>query len=104
MSNRLKGFLRLSAIPKNLVQTTKSGVKGVYISVSELREKGKFGETHTITIWDKDAKKAVFICNLKPDDWEDRKGAENSRTENSRVENSRTENSRTDEGDDDLPF
>ena len=49
MSNRLKGFLRLSAIPKNLIQTTKSGAKGVYISVSELKEKGKFGETHTIT-------------------------------------------------------
>lgn len=89
MSNRLKGFLRLSAISKNLIQTTKSGVKGVYISVSELREKGKFGETHTITIWDKDAKKAVYICDLKPDDWEDRKGAENSRT---------------DDGNDDLPF
>lgn len=89
MSNRLKGFLRLSAIPKNLIQTTKSGAKGVYISVSELREKGKFGGTHTITIWDKDAKKAVYICDLKPDDWEDRRGAENSRT---------------DEGNDDLPF
>lgn len=94
MSNRLKGFLRLSAIPKNLIQTTKSGAKGVYISVSELKEKGKFGETHTITIWDKDAKKAIYICDLKPDDWEDRKGTENSRAENSR----------TDDGNDDLPF
>ena len=89
MSNRLKGFLRLSAIPKNLIQTTKSGAKGVYISVSELKEKGKFGETHTITIWDKDAKKAVYICEPKTDEWEDRKGAENSRT---------------DDGNDDLPF
>lgn len=78
MSNRLKGFLRLSAIPKELVQTTKSGTKGVYISISELREKGKFGDTHTMTIWDKDAKKAIYICDLKPDEWEDRKPTENS--------------------------
>lgn len=89
MSNRLKGFLRLSAIPKNLVQTTKSGAKGVYVSIAELREPGKFGETHTMTIWDKEAKKAIYICDLKPDDWEDRKGAENSRTDN---------------GNDDMPF
>lgn len=94
MSNRLKGFLRLSAIPKNLVQTTKSGAKGVYVSIAELREPGKFGETHTMTIWDKETKKAIYICDLKPDVWEDRKGAENSRAENSR----------TDEGNDDLPF
>lgn len=78
MSNRLKGFLRLSAIPKELIQTTKSGTKGVYISISELREKGKFGDTHTMTIWDKDAKKAIYICDLKPDGWEDRKPTENS--------------------------
>lgn len=92
MSNRLKGFLRLSAIPKNLIQTTKSGAKGVYVSIAELREPGKFGETHTMTIWDTEAKKAIYICDLKPDVWESKK-----------AENSQTENSQTD-GNDDLPF
>lgn len=72
MSTRLKGFLRLSRIPKNLVQTTKNGEKGIYVSVSERKEKGQYGDTHTITIWDAENKKAIYIADLKPDEWENK--------------------------------
>lgn len=95
MSQRLKGFLRLSSIPKELVQTTNQGLKGVYISVSELREPSKFGATHTITIWDKEAKKAIYIADLKPDEWSDPEHVKNSPA---------AQMAKTDEGKDDLPF
>lgn len=68
--SRLKGRLVLSRIPKNLVQVGRNGEKFIWISVSERRERGQFGDTHTITIWDAENKKAIYIADLRPDEYE----------------------------------
>jgi hypothetical protein len=80
---RLKGFLRLSRIPKNLVQIAKNGEKGIYISVSERKEKGQYGDTHTITIWDAENKKAIYIADLRPDDYESKNSPATEKPKNS---------------------
>lgn len=76
MTKRLNGFLRLSKIPKTQVTTTKGGEKGIYITVQELREPSKYGATHALTMWDATEKKAIYLADLKPKEWEDKK-AEN---------------------------
>lgn len=73
--NRLKGFLRLSRIPKSLVQESKNGEKGVWISIAERREKGQYGDTHTMTIWDAENGKAIYIADLRPETWEEKRVA-----------------------------
>lgn len=70
--SRLKGRLVLSRIPKSLVQVGRNGEKFIWISVSERREKGQFGDTHTITIWDAENKKAIYIADLRPDEYENK--------------------------------
>lgn len=73
--------MRLSKIPKAQVTTTKGGEKGIYVTVQELKEPSKYGATHALTMWDATEKKAIYLADLKPKDWEDKK-TEKSQTEN----------------------
>lgn len=82
MAKRLNGFLRLSKIPKAQVTTTKGGEKGIYVTIQELKEPSKYGATHALTMWDSYNKRAIYLADLKPKDWEDK------RTENSHQPNS----------------
>lgn len=70
--SRLKGRLVLSRIPKDLVQVGKNGEKFIWISVAERREVGQFGDTHTITVWDAENRKAIYIADLRPDEYENK--------------------------------
>lgn len=90
--NRLKGRLILSRIPKSLVQVGKTGEKFIWISIAERREKGQYGDTHTMTVWDAENKKAIYIADLRPDEYESKPAAAAPAATN------------TNEGGDDLPF
>ena len=35
----------------------------------ERKEKGKYGDTHTLTTYDKENKKTVYLSDLKPKDF-----------------------------------
>lgn len=68
-NNFLHGALNLSRIPKELIFTNKAGEKIVYIDVTERRSPGKYGETHSVTIYDKNSKQKIYIADLKPQEF-----------------------------------
>jgi len=69
MATKLSGFLNLSKIPKDLIVKNKKGDSGIWVDVVERKEKGKYGDTHTLTTYDKENKKAVYLSDLKPKDF-----------------------------------
>lgn len=90
MNGFLYGSICLTDIPQQLVTIGKNGKKYLNIAVAKRKEKGKFGETHTITATiPKDQRQpnapTLYIGNLKT--WE---GSTNNNT--------------TSIADDDLPF
>ena len=64
---KLNGALNLSRIPKHLIKTGKNGDKYLYIDVVEnFRGADQYGNTHTITCYDKENNKYTYLANLKP--------------------------------------
>lgn len=62
----LNGAFNLSKIPKHLIRTNSKGEKIIYVDVREnLRGADQYGNTHTITVYDKDAGHSVYLANLK---------------------------------------
>lgn len=60
------GFLNLTKIPKNLIVTNKKGEKGIWIDVlANKNGQDQYGNTHTVTLYDKDAKQTHYLANLK---------------------------------------
>lgn len=75
MSKFLYGSVCLSDIPKELITTSQSnGKQYLNIAVSERKEKGQYGETHTISVSQPKEQrngneKPIYIGNLRT--WED---------------------------------
>lgn len=64
---KLNGALNLSRIPKNLIKTNKNGDKILWIDCEEnFRGADQYGNTHTITCYDKENRKSIYLANLKP--------------------------------------
>lgn len=63
---RLNGALNLSRIPKNLIRENSKGEKILYVNVNENYRPGQYGDTHTITCYDKENNRNVYLANLKP--------------------------------------
>lgn len=92
MNDLLYGSICLSDIPKELItKSEKNGKQYINIAVPKLKNKGKFNETHAITVnVPKDQRKpddkTIFIGSLKT--WEGNNKAQNNSSSQ----------------DDDLPF
>lgn len=69
MANKLTGMLNLSRIPKELIVKNKYGDSVIWIDVIENRVQGKYGETHSVSVYDKNARKAVYLADLKPQEF-----------------------------------
>ena len=69
MATKLSGFLNLSKIPKDLIIKNKKGESGIWIDVMARKETGKYGDTHTLTTYDKENRKTVYLSDLKPKDF-----------------------------------
>lgn len=69
MSKKLSGRLNLSKIDKSLIQTDKNGDKYIWIDVVERKEVGKYGDTHSVTLYNKEAKQTIYLADLKPKDF-----------------------------------
>lgn len=68
---RLTGMLVLSKIPKNLIVKNKKGESCIWVNVDEnYRGPDQFGQTHTITMYDKENQRAIYLANLKPQERE----------------------------------
>ena len=74
MATKLNGRLTLTKIPKNLIQaaTDKDGnvQKFVYVDIVPNRNGAdQYGNTHSIQLYDKNAKQVIYLGNVKPQEF-----------------------------------
>lgn len=66
MAKKLTGMLNLSKIPRDLIYKTKNGDKAIFIDIVEKRDGAdRFGNTHTICLYDKVNRKNIFLGDMK---------------------------------------
>ena len=66
MAKKLTGLLNLSKIPKELIGQTKKGDKCIYVDIVPNRNGADdYGNTHTITLYNKSTKQTIYLGNLK---------------------------------------
>ena len=66
MAKKLNGRLYLSKIPKELVLGDDKGRKYIYIDIVPNRNGADdYGNTHTITLYNKNTKQTIYLGNLK---------------------------------------
>ena len=66
MAKKLNGRLYLSKIPKELVLGDDKGRKYIYIDIVPNRNGAdEYGNTHTITLYNKNTKQTIYLGNLK---------------------------------------
>ena len=66
MAKKLNGMLNLSKIPKELIGQTKKMEKCIYIDIVPNRNGAdEYGNTHTITLYNKNTKQTIYLGNLK---------------------------------------
>ena len=74
MATKLNGRLTLTKIPKNLIQsaTDKDGnvQKFVYVDIVPNKNGAdQYGNTHSIQLYDKEAKQVIYLGNVKPQEF-----------------------------------
>ena len=66
MARKLNGRLYLSKIPKELVLGDDKGRKYIYVDIVPHRNGAdEYGNTHTITLYNKNTKQTIYLGNLK---------------------------------------
>ena len=66
MAKKLNGRLYLSKIPKELVLGDDKGRKYIYVDIVPNRNGADdYGNTHTITLYNKNTKQTIYLGNLK---------------------------------------
>ena len=66
MAKKLNGRLYLSKIPKELVLGDYNGRKYIYVDIVPSRNGvDNYGNTHAITLYDKNTKQTIYLGNLK---------------------------------------
>ena len=66
MAKKLIGLLNLSKIPKELIGQTKKGEKCLFVDIIPNRNGAdEYGNTHTITLYNKNTKQTIYLGNLK---------------------------------------
>ena len=66
MPKKLNGRLYLSKIPKELVLGDDKGRKYIYVDIVPNRNGAdEYGNTHTITLYNKNTKQTIYLGNLK---------------------------------------
>ena len=66
MAKKLTGLLNLSKIPKELIGQTKKGEKCLFVDIIPNRNGAdEYGNTHTITLYNKNTEQASYLGNLK---------------------------------------
>ena len=66
MAKKLTGLLNLSKIPKELIGQTKKGEKCLFVDIVPNRNgEDIYGNTHTITLYNKNTKQTIYLGNLK---------------------------------------
>ena len=68
-NHKLHGLLNLSKIDKSQIVTLKDGSKAIWIDILERKEPGKYGDTHTMTQYNKDTRTTTYLGNFKPQEF-----------------------------------
>jgi len=70
MATKLHGMLNLSKIDKSLISTNAKGEKVIWIDVVENRNGAdQYGNTHAVTIYNRDTRQTTYLGNLKPQEF-----------------------------------
>lgn len=70
MAQKLNGRLNLSKLPKELIQTANDGSKFCYVDILPNRNGAdQYGNTHSISVYDKQNRKPIYLGNLKPQEF-----------------------------------
>lgn len=67
---KLEGCINLSKIPKQLIKKNKNGESVIWVKIlpNYNDQPDKYGNTHTMTLYDAENHKAIYLANFKP--WE----------------------------------
>ncbi len=66
MATKLTGMLNLSKISKDLIFTTKKGEKAIFIDIVPNKNgEDEYGNTHAVTLYNKDTRETIYLGNLK---------------------------------------
>ena len=70
MAQKLNGRLSLSKIPKELIQTSQNGDKFCYVDILPNKNGAdQYGNTHSISVYDKQNRRTIYLGNLKPQEF-----------------------------------
>ena len=69
MGTKLHGRLNLSRIDKNLITTDKNGRKCIWVDILEKKEPDQYGNTHTVTLYNKDTRETIYLGDFKPQEF-----------------------------------
>ena len=70
MVQKLNGRLNLSKIPKELIQTSQNGDRFLYVDIVPNRNGAdQYGNTHSISVYDKQNRRTIYLGNLKPQEF-----------------------------------
>lgn len=76
MAQKLTGLLNLSRIPKGLITKNKNNESTIWVDIVPNRNGAdQYGNTHSIQLYDKEAKQVIYLGNVKPQEFGSGKGS-----------------------------
>lgn len=70
MATKLTGLVNLSKIPKELITKNKNNESTIWVDIVPNRNGAdQYGNTHSISVYDKQNRKPIYLGNLKPQEF-----------------------------------
>ena len=70
MATKLTGLVNLSRIPKELITKNKNNESTIWVNIVPNRNGAdQYGNTHSIQLYDKEAKQVIYLGNVKPQEF-----------------------------------
>ena len=63
------GRINLSKIDKNLIVSDKNGNKCIWVDILEKKEPDQYGNTHTLTMYNKEKRETIYLGDFKPQEF-----------------------------------
>ena len=68
MAQILTGRINLSKIPQDLIKRNNAGESFIWVDVVERPTPGTYGDTHYVSLYDKNARQRIYLADLRPRD------------------------------------
>lgn len=69
MATKWHGRINLSKIDKNLIVSDKNGNKCIWVDILEKKEPDQYGNTHTLTMYNKEMRETIYLGDFKPQEF-----------------------------------